>query len=175
MSIALHVDPQLKVKIIEGQYIDLARLIPKDRIIKEEEQKMQMVMKNGNTYFVPANENGNSITGLNRWDQAFRIYAEIYCTKHACRATELLQYSHVIHLAASAFVWENVYAYDKDFRLHMAENPGRSWAIILQQAWSMRLRDRLRNNDNFFHRNSGVSEINSSDRFPSLSITFNEQ
>ena len=44
-------------------------------------------------------------------------------------------------------MWENVYAYDRDFRLHMSENPKRSWSVILQQAWSMHLRDRIRIGD----------------------------
>ena len=35
--------------------------------------------------------------------------------------------------------------YDKEFRLHMSRFPQRSWAIILQQAWSMRLKDRVVN------------------------------
>ena len=34
--------------------------------------------------------------------------------------------------------------YDKDFRLHMAKHPTRSWAIILQQAWSVWLKDRIK-------------------------------
>ena len=31
--------------------------------------------------------------------------------------------------------------YDREFRLHIARNPHRSWAMILQQAWSLRLKD----------------------------------
>ena len=30
-----------------------------------------------------------------------------------------------------------------DFHIHMAKHPSRSWGIILQQAWSMRLQDRI--------------------------------
>ena len=36
-----------------------------------------------------------------------------------------------------------MYAYDKEFRLHIAKHPDRNWAVILQQAWSMKLRDRI--------------------------------
>ena len=52
----------------------------------------------------------------------------------------------MIHTIALAYTWENVYTYDKEFRLHMARFPQRSWAIILQQAWSLRLRDRIHGN-----------------------------
>ena len=65
---------------------------------------------------------------------------------HPYHASELVQYNHVIHLASQTYVWENVYLYDKDFRIHMSKHPSRSWSIVLQQAWTVRLRDRLRNN-----------------------------
>ena len=41
------------------------------------------------------------------------------------------------------YTWDNVYGYDKEFRMHLAKHPNRSWAVILQQAWSIKLRDRL--------------------------------
>ena len=34
--------------------------------------------------------------------------------------------------------------YDRDFRLHLSRYPHRSWSVILQQAWMMRLKDRNR-------------------------------
>ena len=137
MSVASHIDVQTKTKIIEGQYVDFAKLVPRDKIISEEDNRVQLVMHSGGTYFVPAKDNSTNISGLGRWDQAFRVYSNVYCKANPCRATELIQYSNVIHTAASAYIWDNVYLDDKDFRLHMAENPGRSWSIILQQAWSM--------------------------------------
>ena len=152
MSVGAHVDAATKQKIIEGQYIDFAKLIPKDKVLAEDDQKVQIVMRNGGTYFVPANEGAVGITSVMKWDQAFRVYADIYCKKHPCRSTELIQYSHCIHTAASAYIWENVYSYDKDFRLHMGENPGRNWSIILQQAWTMRLKDRLKSSEQMFYR-----------------------
>ena len=33
--------------------------------------------------------------------------------------------------------------YDKEFRMHVSNFPQRSWAVILQQAWSMYLKDRI--------------------------------
>ena len=71
----------------------------------------------------------------------------MYSRAHPERASELFQYSHIISMIASQFHWDNVYMYDKDFRLHMARHPERSWAIILQQAWSLRLKDKLNNHN----------------------------
>ena len=164
-SVASHVDPLIKERIIRGQYVDFSKLIPKDRIQMEESaQKMQLVMKGGNTFFIPASDNVTVISNIQRWDQAFRVFSEIYCRQNVNRSTELIQYSHVIHSAASTYVWDNVYAYDKDFRLHIAENPGRSWAILLHQARAMRLRERIRPGDfNRQHYNDRNKNNNSKD------------
>ena len=48
----------------------------------------------------------------------------------------------MVHSASTSFVWDNMYQYDKDFRMHMERHPQRSCSLILQQAWLFRLRDR---------------------------------
>ena len=82
---------------------------------------------------------------------------------HPHRAAELAQYNHLIHTAAQSFVWDNVYMYDKDFRLHLANHPQRSWSLILQQAWSVRLREKIRFNGN---NNNGSGSGSSSSGKP---------
>ena len=47
-------------------------------------------------------------------------------------------------MAAQSYISDNVYLYDKDFRIHMAKHPTRSWSIILQQAWAVRLREKIK-------------------------------
>ena len=84
-----------------------------------------------------------TINGYNRWEQAFCIYSNIYTREHPHRSSELIQYNHIIHSIASTYTWYNVYGYDKEFRLHLSKHPEHSWAVILQQAWSMRLKDRV--------------------------------
>ena len=49
----------------------------------------------------------------------------------------------MIFTAAGSYIWDNVYNYDREFRTHISYYPDRSWAIILQQAWSMCLKDRI--------------------------------
>ena len=49
----------------------------------------------------------------------------------------------MIHTFSLQYVWDNVYDYDKDFRIHMHRYPDRNWSVILQQAWMMRLQEKL--------------------------------
>ena len=139
-ALGAHIDELLCRRIIAGEYVDFSRLIPKDRVSLEADKRLEIVSKNGQMLFQPAVEcKGIGITNIFRWQQAFRVYCNIYTEIHAHRAPEMLQYSHIIHHANQLFVWENVYKYDIDFHIHMAQHPEQSWGIILQQAWSMRL------------------------------------
>ena len=142
--VAAHVNDNIKTKITKGEFVDFAQLLPRDRISKTEDYRMELVNKDGRTYFVPASEKENSgvISNFSRWEQAFRVFSDIYTRHFPNRAAELIQYNHLIHTASLSFSCKNVYNYDRDFRIHMARNPSRSWAIILQQAWSIRLKDK---------------------------------
>ena len=138
LIVAAHVDEITQKKIQSGQYVDFARLIPRDRIQEEEDTTMQMVVKQGKTFWKPSSSYCNgTINNLNKWEQAFRVFLDIYTRSNPQRASELIQYNHIIHTTAATYVWDNVYLYDKDFRLHMSKFPTRSWGIILQQAWNL--------------------------------------
>ena len=139
--VGAHLEEGMIAKIVKGEYVDFGKLLPKDRMI-EEEGRMEMYVKNGRTYWAPASVSVN-IGSFSKWEQAFRVFSNIYCKENPSRAAELIEYNHIIHTISQNFSWENVYSYDKDFRLHIARNPQRSWSMILQQAWSLRLRDRI--------------------------------
>ena len=143
-TVASHVDENTMNKIKEGMYVDFARLLSKDRIEEDEEQRMVMVSKGGMTYYVPASDRDKfSISSISKWEAAFRVYSQIYLGFFPNRATELNEYAHTIHSIAQEFVWSNMYRYDKEFRLHMELHPERSWSVILQKAWSLFLKMRL--------------------------------
>ena len=101
-----------------------------------DEQRMQLVMKNGTTYWVPVTSD-QKIWGVHRWEQAFWIYAVIYSKANPHRSAEIWQYIHVINSAAVSYTWENVAYYDFTFRQLMAEKPHRSWAKTYTQLWNL--------------------------------------
>ena len=86
-------------------------------------------------------DKANTITGFARWNQAFRVYLDIYTSKYPECTSQLIQYEHVIQIAAYSYAWENIYLYDREFRGHIERFPNWSWAVILQQAWTMFLKD----------------------------------
>ena len=135
-----HIDENTIDKIKSSQYIDFGKLLPKDRILAMDENKLELVIKKKKRS--PVSE-AVVINNFARWEQAFRIFSNVYTKYHPSKAGELIQYNHVIYSISLAYTWENVYSYDKEFRMHIARHPECSWAVILQQAWSMRLGDRV--------------------------------
>ena len=146
IMIGSHIDLSLSDKIKRGEYVDFARLLPRDRMVSDE-NKLELVHKGGQTFFVPASEcGGGSISNFYKWEQVFCVFSNIYLREHPERATELLQYNHVICMAAGSYQWDNVYQYDKEFRKHIGVYPDQSWGIILQQAWMLFLKDHINPN-----------------------------
>ena len=79
LLVASHIDNLTFNKIITDDYVDFSKLIPKDRILQEEDQRLEVVVRAGHTYWVPANERDTtSIHSFSHWEQAFRVYSDIY-------------------------------------------------------------------------------------------------
>ena len=150
--VGAHLDETMVSKISKGDYVDFGKLLPKDRVTSDDEGRMELVHRNGKTFWAPVSASVN-INGFAKWEQAFRVYSNIYCKANPHRSAELIEYNHIIHTVALAYIWDNVYTYDREFRLHMARNPQRSWAMILQQAWSLRLRDRIMSSNTWANSN----------------------
>ena len=143
-----HVDPTLISKIESGEFVDLERLLPKDRFGSRpsSEQKLEWIKNEDGTFLVPSNDRSTKINSFKRWEQAFRVYATVYCGANPSRSKEIWQYVSVISTAASSFVWDNVANYDYTFRQLMAFNPKRSWAITYHHMWSLAMKDPLPKN-----------------------------
>ena len=162
-----HIEPSLKHKIEKGEFVELEKLLPKDRTQFSQggakENRLEWVQRDGNTYLVSAGRDAK-ISGIRRWEQAFRAYATIYCAANPHRSKEIWQYIAVINTAASAYSWDNVYNYDITFRHLMAFNPNRSWAVTYNQMWNLSMRDPLPKNQGhkgFFQFNSSRASSSS--------------
>ena len=90
------------------------------------------------------------------------------------RVTELIQYNHVMHTASSTYIWDNIYTYDREFKVHLSHYPQRSWAAILQQAWSMYLKDKIPQNHNYGQAGHGFKLSPSSTKSSDTCCRFNK-
>ena len=114
--------------------------MPKDHALQED-NRLKLVNKGGQTFFVQDADRSVGIISFGRWEQAFRVFSNVYLGNFPKKAMQLIQYNHIISTAALMYVWDNVYSYDKEFRMHLSNFPEHNWGVILQQAWAMCLKD----------------------------------
>ena len=151
-SIGCHIESPLKHKIQRGEFVELAKLLMKIRqSIKgpDEETKIEIVSRNGATFLQQGQEKEPKITGFRSWEEAFRVYAQIYSEANPHRGAEVWQYIHNISSAANSFLWDNVAYYDFIFRKLMAQKPQRCWGTIHTQLWSVAMRDHVNKGNNY--------------------------
>ena len=139
--LACHIDTALKVKIEKGEFVNLERLLLRQQLHKSGGDHLEWITKDGMTFLAPANDCDNCINGIKRWDQAFRVYATIYCGAHPERAGKIWQYIYVIHSAVVSYLWDNVACYDYTFRQMMHDRPGHKWSKMYLQLWQLAMRD----------------------------------
>ena len=131
--ITSQIEPNLRQKIEKGEYIELERLLPKDRNAGRNDeinkQLYQLITQGTSSYLEAPFPKTGKINNIRKWDEAFRVYAAIYTNANPERASEIWQYVYVyvIHTAASANAWENVYFYDINFRELMASKAMGRW------------------------------------------------
>ena len=102
--IGSQIDQSMKDRIKRGEYVDFAKLLPHDKMLSDE-GRLEIINKGGHTFFVPALDRSSAgITGLGKWEQAFRVYSNIHLSEHHERTTQLLQYNHIICTAASSYI-----------------------------------------------------------------------
>ena len=121
-----HIDKGMCEKIERGEYIELEKLLLKERggIPNpggvDSSSRLEWIYKEGHTYLVPVSDKANRISNFHKWEQAF-------C--NPTRSKEIWQYISVINTASASYVWDNVYNYDGIFRHLMAFNPQRNLSM----------------------------------------------
>ena len=131
LHVTSQIEPSLRVKIERGEFVELERLLPQDRSSGSRgddlnRQLFQLITQGTNSYLEQPTPKTGKINSIIKWDQAFRVFAAIYTNANPERASEIGQYVYVIHTAAVANPWDNVYYYDINFCELMASKPWRS-------------------------------------------------
>ena len=160
--ITCHVDPMLIPKIQREEFVDLEKLTPrlKNKFNLENQNKTELCIQDGHTYFTPYIDRERKITNFRKWENAFRVYATIYCQANQERSPEIWQYVYIINTASSVYSWFNVAEYDFAFRHMMAANPKRNWGKTYTQMWNLCMTEpigRSANANNFARNFNGGS------------------
>ena len=94
---------KLRRKIEKGSYVDLAKLIRKNRsVANKNENGVELISKEGRSYLMPAANTDNPVINLfGKLDQAFRVYTGIYTKANPHRGHDLIQHFPMQHTGGS--------------------------------------------------------------------------
>ena len=102
LHITCHVDGQLKTKIERGEFVELEKLLPRNRGPGKEDYA-QLIFKEGKPFFLNSAERERKISNVCKWEQAFCVYAAIYSDANPSHSSEIWQYVYIINKAAMSF------------------------------------------------------------------------
>ena len=127
-----HVAQNMKEKIWNGEYIDLAALLD----TSPDSQNLQSIVLVNGAFQVRNKPSKHKIDTIEKWSDAFIIFMGIFTQKHG-RFNEMLKYMSNIRFAEKMFPGLGWKQYDEQFRLRKAKHPSSSWATIDAELWLM--------------------------------------
>ena len=130
-SIASHLSNSCIAAITNGEYVDLASLLPfssllRDHVTANSQLKLQ-VGNEGLTIPLPSQAKRPKITGIDRWLDAFAIYSSVLLSSYPSRGVDLFAYQQLIRESARKFPGMAWYLYDMEFRRRASHNLSINW------------------------------------------------
>lgn len=133
-DIFIHVPQSLRQQIGRGEYINLALLLKGGMELAEFCSGGSMKVSTDGSIEMKSKICKEKIPSIEKWTDAFLIYASIYISAYPTKASEILHYMYLIREAAArqkGYAWR---AYDEQFRIRQAAFPS-SWAAINNDLW----------------------------------------
>ncbi|XP_070179097.1 uncharacterized protein [Littorina saxatilis] len=142
--LSITVAHDVRRKIVEGKSIDLAILLAKSFMDRQEDRQtvayvlddQGRLMQISLQRLVPKEEKrGKGEMSLEQWTSAFHIYMSVYLVAHPECLQDMLAYAELIRGAARDFPGNGWLLYDQQFRTVKEADPTRPWGNIDNQLW----------------------------------------
>ena len=134
------VPPKVRERIIKGEYIDFATLLPKAMFSSSTGPEsstsftFQLPSNSGDISVRPATR-PKSITSFSNWMEAWNIYLAVCIDHMPFRAPSLIAYQRIITSASIQYPLESWLSYDVQFRTLAAADPSLRWDIRHADLW----------------------------------------
>ena len=128
-SVASHLSNSQIAAITNGEYLDLAILLPFSSLLRDRVNsnlKLQ-VGNEGLTIPLPSPAQRPKITSIDRWFDAFAIYSSVILYSYPSRGVDLISYQQLIRESARKFPGMAWYVYDVEFRRRASHNLSKKW------------------------------------------------
>lgn len=130
-SLGHNVNAQIRQKIIQGKYIDLATLLNNSNT--DDSASDRVFVMGNDCQLCSRSKSSIKFITIEKWTDAFLVYVSIFTAVHSDKTQDLLKYMHDIRVGAGRSVgWKQ---YDEQFRLKMAMDPSKSWAVVDSELW----------------------------------------
>ena len=128
-SLASHLSNHQIAAITNGEYVDLASLLPFSSLLRHRinsNLKLQ-VGNEGLTIPLPSPAQRPKINSIDRWLDAFAIYSSVILSSYPSRGVDLFSYQQLILESARKFPGMAWYVYDVEFRRRATHNLSKKW------------------------------------------------
>ena len=133
-EIAFHVPKSVKQKIWRHEFVNLAVLLKGGVELADiYGSNLLSINELGQLETKPKSVT-DKIGSVNKWTDAFLIFASVYLVEYPLKTQEIFKYMSVIREAATRSPWFQCRAYDEQFRLRQALHV-QSWALINADLW----------------------------------------
>lgn len=142
VDLGYHVDNATKQKIVNGEYINLATLLVRDA----NRLQLSTLSMDSQGQIIAQPKHNHRLATIEKWADAFIIYACIYLTAHPSKTHQLFKYMHDVRLGAEKS--QGWVTYDEQYRLRMAINPSNNWGVIDSELWLVYMTPGIQSNTN---------------------------
>lgn len=133
-DLAAHVPASLKSQISKGEFINLSLLLKGAVELAEICNGSVLRLSADGVLETRRRECKDKISSIEKWTNAFLIFASVYLQSHSDQTNELLHYMYNIRECAVRQNGDAWRVYDEQFRLRQASNPA-PWSVINNDLW----------------------------------------
>ena len=128
-SVASHLSNRQIVAVTNGEYVDLASLLPFSSLLRHRvNSNLKLQVRNeGLTIPLPSPAQRPKITSIDRWLDAFAIYSSVILYSYPSRGVDLISYQQLIRESARKFPGMAWHVYDVEFRRRASHNLSKKW------------------------------------------------
>ena len=133
-DIAAHLPSSIKQQICRGEYVNLALMLKGTVELSQYCDGSIFKLSLNGEIEACRRDCKEKIFDIEKWTNAFLIYASVYLSNHADKSYELIHYMYNIREAAArqgSYCWRE---YDEQFRLRQAITPA-PWSKINNDLW----------------------------------------
>ena len=141
LGLSRPVDRNMEDKILRGEYVDLALLLP-DNLYQSQAPDIQLPLDDSS-----AGPMGSPVTmvrkrkpvidSFQKWLEAYMVYMLVIVTTYPRRALELIKYQQIISRAVTKFKGLAWLSYDQQFRRHASSNLSLQWDKVDLELWTV--------------------------------------